>query len=443
MKGPTYLGLVLLLTQVILAQPVVGQPVYVVTLKDAFVNQALADYLKRSIEKAEQDRAQCLIIRITTPGGMLEAMQEVVRLFLNSRVPIVVFVWPRGGNADSAGAFIVMAAHIAAMAPASRIGAAHPVLVSPTGTEGPPTEMQKIMMEKATNAVVGTIRAIAEERKRNTKWAEKMVRQSAVLTANEAVQEKVIDLVAEDLTDLLRQLDGRRVRTAAGVATLRTSGTVVEEITMTPKESFLHFLSNPNVTLLLLFIAVLGFVLEVYNPGAVLPITVAIIAFLLFLYSAMLIPVNVVGVLLILAAAAFFVAELFVASHGVLAIAGLISLILGGYFLIPEPGPGQPFYAGYFRVSPATLVGLGIMVGAILGGAIVAIVRSQRRKPAFGREGLIGSFGEARTDLSPSGTVFISGTWWTADAVDGEIKAGEKVEVVDIEGLRLKVRRKT
>ncbi len=419
-----------------------------VVLKDVVVNPSLKDFLQRAIEEAQNDNAECLIVQITTPGGMVDSMQEIVRLFLNSPVPIVTFVAPRGGNADSAGAFIVMAGHIAAMAPASRIGAAHPIImpiapVSPGGEERGPSESERVMLQKVTNAVVGTIKAIAEERERNTKWAEKMVRESAVLTAREAAQQKVVDLVAEDIHDLLRKIDGRKVRTIAGQKTLNTKDAYLHEFRMTTKERFLHFLSNPSIAYLLLLIAMLGFIMEIYNPGAILPITIGVIAFILFLFSSALLPVNIVGVLLILAAAAFFIAELFVTSHGVLAAFGVVSLLLGGYMLFPEPGSMPPNFYAYIRVAPATLVGAGLITSGLMVAALVAIVRAQKRGPVVGQEWLVGQIGEARTDLAPTGTVFVGGTWWTAEAVDGEIKAGERIEVVAMEGLRLKVKRKS
>ncbi len=429
------------------AQPSRPHVCYVV-LKDVVVNPSLKDFLQRAIEEAQSDNAECLVVQITTPGGMVDSMQEIVRLFLNSPVPIVTFVAPRGGNADSAGTFIVMAGHIAAMAPASRIGAAHPIImpiapVSPGGEERGPSESERVMLQKVTNAVVGTIKAIAEERERNTKWAEKMVRESAVLTAREAVAQKVVDLVAEDIHDLLQKIDGRKVRTVAGLKTLHTKDALLHEFRMTTKEKFLHFLSNPSVAYLLLLIAMLGFIMEIYNPGAILPITVGVIAFILFLFSAALLPVNVVGVLLILAAAAFFIAELFVTSHGVLAAFGVIALLLGGYMLFPEPGAMPPNFYAYIKVAPGTLLGAGLITGGLMIGALVAVIRAQKREPVVGQEWLVGQVGEARTDLAPIGTVFVGGTWWTAEAVDGEIKAGEKVEVVAMEGLRLKVRKKS
>jgi len=428
------------------AQPYRPHVCYVV-LKDVVVNPSLKDFLQRAIEEAQNDNAECLVVQITTPGGMVDSMQEIVRLFLNSPVPIVTFVAPRGGNADSAGAFIVMAGHIAAMAPASRIGAAHPIImpiapVSPGGEERGPSESERVMLEKITNAVVGTIKAIAEERERNTKWAEKMVRESAVLTAREAVAQKVVDLVAEDIHDLLQKIDGRKVRTIAGLKTLRTKDAFLHEFRMTPKERFLHFLSNPSVAYLLLLIAMLGFIMEIYNPGAILPITIGVIAFILFLFSSALLPVNVVGILLILAAAAFFIAELFVTSHGVLAAFGVVALLLGGYMLFPEPGSMPPNFYAHIRVATGTLVGAGLITSGLMAAALVAIIRAQKREPVVGREWLVGQVGEAKTDLAPTGTVFVGGTWWTAEAVDGEIKAGEKIEVVAMDGLRLKVRRK-
>lgn len=419
-----------------------------VVLKDAVVNPSLRDFLQRAIEEAKNDNAECLIVQITTPGGMVDSMQEIVRLFLNSPVPIVTFVAPRGGNADSAGAFIVMAGHIAAMAPASRIGAAHPIImpiapVSPGGEGQGPSESERVMLQKVTNAVVGTIKAIAEERERNTKWAEKMVRESAVLTAREAARQKVVDLVAEDIYDLLQKIDGRKVRAIAGQKTLNTKDAYLHEFRMSPKERFLNFLSNPSIAYLLLLIAMLGFIMEIYNPGAILPIAIGVIAFILFLFSSALLPVNIVGVLLILVAAAFFIAELFVTSHGILAAFGVVALLLGGYMLFPEPGAMPPNFYAYIRVAPATLVGAGLITSGLMVAALVAIVRAQKRGPVVGQEWLVGQVGEARTDLTPTGTIFVGGTWWTAEAVDGEIKAGERIEVVAMEGLRLKVKRKS
>lgn len=419
--------------------------VYVLDLKDVVITQVTVDVIRDSLERARSEQAQCLVIQLSTNGGMVEATQDIIEELLNAPIPVVVYVSPRGARAFSAGTFILIAGHIAAMAPATSTGAAHPVtipLTPPPSGEGEAKrqkDAEAIMLDKLTNALVGTAKAVAEERKRRFEWAERVIRNSEALTANEALKLGLIDLIAEDLDDLLLKIDGREVKVGRNNVKLHTKGAIVEHIQRTTRQRFLETLSHPNIAYILLLVATFCFLIEVYNPGAIIPAVIGSIAFLLFLYSSTLLPVNWVGVLLILLSMAFFVAELFVVSHGALTAGGLISLALGGYMLIDVRNP--QFWGVALRVSASVIVSTVALFGAFITLVIWKAISAHMKKVIVGAEGMIGRVAVAHTALTPRGTVLMDGSFWNAESVNGYVRAGERVEVVAVDGLLLRVRR--
>lgn len=422
-----------------------GNRVFLLDLKDVVITQVTTDVIRDAINRANSEGAQCLIIQLSTNGGMVEATQDIIEELLNAPLPVVIYVAPRGARAFSAGTFLLIAGHVAAMAPATSTGAAHPVtipLAPPPPSEGEAKrqkDAEAVMVEKLTNALMSTAKAVAEERKRRFEWAERIIKNSEALTAREALRAGLIDLIAEDLDDLLSKLDGRRVKVGRDVVVLRTRGASVTYIRRTPRHKFLETLSHPNIAYILLLIATFCFLMEIYNPGAIIPGVIGSIAFLLFLYSSTLLPVNWVGVLLILLSIAFFVAELFVVSHGVLTAGGLVALALGGYMLVDVRNP--QFWGVAIRVSVPVIIATVTMFGGFIALAIWKAISAHMKRVIVGTEGMIGRMAIAQTALSPVGTVLMDGSFWNAESIDGHIKAGEKVEVVAVDGLLLKVRR--
>lgn len=419
--------------------------VYVLDLKDVIITQVTVDVIREALERAHSEQAQCLIIQLSTNGGMVEATQDIIEDLLNAPLPVVVYVSPRGARAFSAGTFILIAGHVAAMAPATSTGAARPVTIplTPPPSSDEEAKRQKdaeaVMLDKLTNALVSTAKAVAEERKRRFEWAERVIRNSEALTAKEALKLGLIDLIAEDLDDLLLKLDGRKVRVGKSEVKLRTKGATVVHIQRTTRQKFLETLSHPNIAYMLLLVATFCFLIEIYNPGAIIPAVIGSIAFLLFLYSSTLLPVNWVGVLLILLSMAFFIAELFVVSHGALTVGGLISLALGGYMLIDVRNP--QFWGVALRVSASVIVSTVALFGGFITLVIWKAISAHMKRVIVGAEGMIGRMAVAHTALTPRGTVLMDGSFWNAESVNGHVRAGERVEVVAVDGLLLRVRR--
>ncbi len=390
-----------------------------------------ARYCERAIRHAERIGAAACIIELNTPGGLYTTTQELVTTILNAKVPVVVYVGPAGGWAGSAGTFITMAAHVAAMAPGSRIGAAHPVGI------GPPEEQQSIPAEKITEDAAAWIRSIAQMRGRNAHAAELAVRQSRSYSDEEALRLRLIDLRARDLSDLLAKLDGRTVVLSGGArVTLKTRGAAVEEIPMKSVERLLLALSNPDLAYILMTLGMAGLLVEIYHPGLIFPGVAGGISLLLGLYSLGTLDAYWGGILLIVLAFALFIAEAFVPSHGALGAGGIVSFVIGSLILFSNGPPGM-------GVSISLVIATAAILTALLALLVTAVVRGQKRSVATGSEALIGSTAVARTDLNPTGTVFVAGEIWNATSESGAIKAGEEVVITGIEGLRLKVRKKT
>ena len=375
-------------------------------------------FVIRNIKHAEKNEYPLVIIRLDTPGGLDTSMRNIVKTILNSSVPVVVYVAPRGARAASAGVMITIAAHVAAMAPQTNIGAAHPVAAGGK-------EIDKTMSEKVVNDMVAYARSIAKDRGRNQDWVEKAIRESVSITADVAVEKQVVDVVAKDIDELLSLLDGREIALDKGKVTLRTKDLNLTYVAPGWRDRVLKTISNPNIAYILMMIGLAGLYFELSHPGAILPGVVGAICLILAFFSFQTLPVNYAGLLLIALAIIFFIAEIKVASYGLLSLAGLISLTLGSIMLFENVGVS-------LRLMMPTIVLIG---GFFVGIAFLAF-RAYRRSPKGGREGLIGETGVVEEKIDPKGLIFAHGEYWKAASKE-VLEEGEKVRVVGSEGLEL------
>ncbi|MEN3000862.1 MAG: nodulation protein NfeD [Armatimonadota bacterium] len=400
--------------------------VYYIPFKEV-VHRASADYLIRALQEAQAKQAAAFVVLLDTPGGELQATRDITMALLNSTVPTVVYVSPSGARAGSAGVFITVAAHVAAMAPGTNIGAATPVA-------GDGQEIPKDMKRKVMNDTIAYARTLARQRGRNEEWVVKAVTEAASIPEREAKQYKVIDLIATDMGDLLRQLDGRKVKLNNGaVITLRTKNAPTREIPKTWRETLLTFLAHPNVFYILMLLGLYGLIFELQNPGATLPGVVGIISLLLALYAASVLPLNALGVALILLAFALFIADLFTPTHGVLTVGAIVSFAIGSLILFQADSP--VLRVSLWLVGTMTALTTGLFLWIAYSG-----VRAQFRRKESGWERLIGQVGRVRVKLNPEGMVFVDGALWKAIALDPPIEEGEYVQVERVEGLTLYVR---
>jgi len=389
------------------------------------ITPVLSGYVDRGIGVAERDGAVACIIEMDTPGGLDTAMRDIVQSILEADVPVVVYI-PTGARAASAGAFITMAAHVAVMAPATEIGAAHPVAIGEDG-------MDETMAEKVVNDAVAYIRSIAETRGRNADWGEEAVRESRSSAASEALDLGVIDIIAEDMDDLLAQVDGWEVTLLGGeVVTLDTEGASISYVDMGALERFLFTISDPNIAYILLSIGMLGIMLELFNPGSIFPGVVGAICLLLAFYALGMLPVNYAGIILILLAFALFIAELFTATNGLLTLGGIASLTIGSMILMTDP---------LFGINPGLIAGVVIVIAAFFIFVIASVLRTHRTRQQTGRDAMVGTVGVAKTALAPKGRVFVHGELWEATLDEGRVEPGEEVLITKVEGLRLRVTR--
>src|SRR3989475_5625234 len=397
---------------------------------DGAIGPATASYISRSIDEARAQNAQCLIIQLNTPGGLLDSTQKIVQSFLGSPVPVVVYVAPTGATATSAGCFITIAASVAAMAPATTIGAAHPVSVGgfPSGGE---EKTDETMKQKLENFSVSYIETIAGKRQRNIEWAKSAVKESASITAEKALQLKVIDLIASDVSDLLQKLNGRVVDGKP----LKTAGAEVAEVKMSASEHVFQKLWRPEVMFILMLIAIYGIIGEMTTPGAILPGVVGAIALVLALYLAAVLPVNVTGLVLIALALLLFLFDIYAPTHGVLTAGGIISFLIGSLMLFNRADPLFRLSLSY--IIPATLVTAAFFVFVIGKG-----LRAQLLPIKAGAEILIGKTVTALTAIdSRGGRIFVEGEHWNAVS-DTPIQKDEVVKIVAVQGLTLKVKTK-
>ena len=392
---------------------------------DAPITPVVAEYITKSIDRAAKSGVEALIIQLNTPGGLLDATNEIVIRMIASEVPLIVYVAPSGGRAASAGVFITMAAHIAVMAPTTHIGAASPVQMQ--------GKMDDTMAKKAMNDTAAMARGIAEKRGRNAKWAEDAVRKAVSATETEALRLKVIDLIAPDIPTLLKKIDGRSVEVIIGKKVLRTADAKVVDIAMGLRHKILGIISNPNIAYILMILGFYGLYFELSNPGAIFPGVAGAICLILAFYALQTLPINYAGLMLIILGIALFIAEAFITSHGVLGIGGTIAMLFGSVMLIDSPVPAM-------RVSWAVILPV-VAASALLFIVTVTIaVRVHREKADTGREGLLGLIGEARTAIDRRGQVFVHGEIWSAWS-DEPIAQGDRITVVAVEGLKLKVKK--
>lgn len=391
------------------------------------INPVVADYIHRGIEKARSERAECLLIELNTPGGLLKSTRVIVGDLLASPVPVVVFVSPAGAQAGSAGVFITLSADIAAMAPGTNLGAAHPV----GGQEQP----DSIMNEKITNDAAAFIRSIAAKRHRDIQWAVTAVRNSVSVSENEALTTKVIDLIARNRDDLLQKIDGRRIELESGDRTLHTRGAPLIFLEMGFVEKILNIISDPTVAYILMMLGIYGLLFELYNPGSIFPGIVGVISLVLAFYSFHMLPVNYAGLSLIVFGIILFLLEIKIVSHGLLGIGGAVSLLMGSLMLIHTSSTLE-----FVRISRAVIFASVALSAFFFLGVIAMGLKAQRLKPVTGAEGIIGATGITLETLAPAGTVQVRGEIWRATTMEGDITKGEKVEVVGLDNLTLRVR---
>ncbi|RME48567.1 MAG: nodulation protein NfeD [Chloroflexi bacterium] len=393
----------------------------VLTVEGA-VTPVVARYIERGIQEAESNGAQLLVIRLDTPGGSVTVMQEIVQAMIAADVPIAVYVAPEGAQAVSAGTFLVLAGHIAAMAPNTRIGAA-----SPVGGQG--EDLPETAKEKTTNVLVAQIKGLADRRgERAVAWAEKAVRSAEAAEAKDALELGVIDMIVPNVDELLAQVDGQEVRLQTRTVVLRTAGAEVIDLPMTLVEQFLHTITDPNIAYILLILGINGLLFELANPGGFLAGVIGAICLVMGFYALGVLDVNYAGLALIALAFVLFVVDVKAPTHGVLTVGGVISFVLGSLILF-----NTPFYA----VSRGLIASVALITAAFFAFAIGAAVRAQRQKPTTGLDGLIGAEAQVRSDLDPEGTVFLFGERWKARTEGHPIKRGEIVRVVGAEGFEL------
>ncbi len=392
---------------------------------DGMINPAVSDFIHQSIEKAHEANAACLIIHLNTPGGLLQSTREIVGDFLESDIPIIVYVSPGGAQAGSAGVFVTMAANIAAMAPGTNIGAAHPVTLQ----GGQP---DSIMGAKITNDAAAFIRTIAEKRKRNLVWAEDAVRHSVSITETEALANNVIDVIAKNDRELLQKIDGQEITTSKGTEQLRVSAAKIESYEMGWMERILNLLSDPNIAYILFMLGTYGLLFELYNPGSIFPGIVGVVSLLLAFYSMHTLPVNYAGLGLIIFGIILFVLEIKITSHGMLTVGGIVSLTIGSLMLIRTP-TGLEVVELSWKVIVATVAMTTFFFVFLLGLGL----KAQRRKPTTGQEGLIGEIGETVDPLNPDGMVRIHGELWKALSKSGKIPKNATIRIVNVKDLTL------
>jgi membrane-bound serine protease (ClpP class) len=391
---------------------------------DGVISPASSEYILRVIEQGEQEEAAGVIILLDTPGGLDVSMRAVTKKILNASIPVIVYVAPKGARAASAGVFILYASHIAAMAPGTNVGAAHPVSIG--------EQKDSVMTDKVTNDAVAYLLAIAKERGRNERWAERAVRESASIDAETAVRNNVCDIVAPTVDDLIRALDGQCVVINGDTIAMHVSGDDVRRIPMSFKERLLLLLTNPNIAYILLLLGVYGLFYELRNPGTIFPGVIGGICIILGFYALHLLPVNYAGVALIVLSGFLFFLEIYITSHGILTIGGIVSLFLGSVILFESRVP-------FLSLSWSTIIIAVAIVAAFFLLLVALGIRAQLRKKASGKEGIVGEIGIAKSTIDTlGGTVFVHGEFWDARS-DMKVKKGWKVRVIAVENMVLKV----
>ncbi len=390
------------------------------------INPVAAEYVSKAIKKASETDAEVLIIQLDTPGGLDTSMRVIVKDIIGSSVPVVVYVSPSGARAASAGVFITMAAHIAAMSPGTNIGAAHPVTIG--------QKMDEAVAEKAVNDAVAYIKSIAEQRGRNVKWAENAVRKSVSATETEALKDNIVDVIAKDINELLTLIHGKVVKTVEKDKKLNTMNARIVKEEMGLRQKILNVIGDPTIAYILLLLGFYGLFFELTNPGSLFPGVFGAICLILAFYAFQTLPINYAGLLLIILGIILFILEVLITSYGILTVGGVISLVIGSLMLFESP-------------IPALKLSLSVIVPAALVTALFFVItfrlayRAYKKKPVTGIEGLLGLEGVAKTDInSDSGMVIVHGEYWSAYS-DEPIKKDSMIVVEDVKGLKLKVKK--
>ena len=432
-------------TALLMGQESADSPVTVGRLSfSGVINPVSAEYIIDGITEAEIENYAAVIIEMDTPGGLVDSMEDIVQKIVNSHIPVIVFVAPKGGGAGSAGAFITIASDIAVMAPDTSIGAATPISMMPTGQgefpgeegdEEDGSETESTLMNKATNFYASYMRGLAEGRNRNADLAETMVTEAVTVTAEDALEQNIIDLIAGDIYELMELISGRTFETTKGEVTLNLENARIAEFPMGFRREFLYTLTNPNVAYILMMLGLMGLYFELSNPGAIFPGVIGGICLILAFYSFQTLPVNYAGVLLILLSVVLFILEIKVTSYGLLSLGGVVSLFLGSIMLFKSSFPE------YLRVSMTTILPTVIGVTLFFILCIWLTVKAYRRKPSTGDLGIVSERGVAKTRIDKDGgKVYVHGEWWNAVS-DTPIEEGEKVEVIEGQNLLIKVRK--
>ncbi len=418
----------LLLIWLLAVSPAHSKDLVIVVKISGSINPAVAEYISHEISQANADQEALIVLHMDTPGGLDTSMRQIIKKIQGSQVPVASFVAPSGSRAASAGTFITIASHIAAMAPGTNIGAAHPVNMMGGGGGG---EQAKTMEHKVVNDAAAYIRSLAQLRNRNEHWAELAVVKSVSISAEEAMRLNVIDLVAADVKALVLAVDGREVQVASGSVTLRTGNLEIVYHEMNPRQKFLDIISSPNVAYILMMIGMVGLYFELSNPGLVLPGVIGAISLILALYAMQTLPINYAGLLLILFGVILFIAEISIMSYGLLSVSGVISIFLGSTMLIDSDDPA-------LQISRAILyptLGLTVVLSV---GIVVLATRTRNLKKLGGMDGMIGETGLVKDALNPVGRVQVHGELWEAEA-EGPVAEGETVRVDSVAGLKIKV----
>jgi membrane-bound serine protease (ClpP class) len=403
---------------------------------DGSINPASSDYLQKAVQQSESDGAQALLVELDTPGGLLSATKDIIQAILNADIPVIVFVSPKGAWAASAGTFITLAGHIAAMAPGTSIGAASPISVTGSGGgRDEEDERKDVAMEKAEKFTMAFMESIAKERNRNVEWALSAVREAEAIAQDEALKLGVIDLVAADRADLLEQIDGMEIAVAGESVVMDLSGAEIRVIEMTRLTRFFNFLASPDVAILLVMAGMLGLYTEFQQPGMLAPGIIGVICLVLAGFAFQILPFSWIGLMILLTGMGLLIAEIFVTSFGVLFAIGIACMLVGGSMVFDMPEVSD-LTVSFWEVLVPVVTGFGVAAALI----VLVVTRSMFRAQTAGVDEMLGLVGESRTPLNPIGKVFIRGEYWTAKA-DEAIASGERVEVTAVEGMHLRVRR--
>lgn len=409
----------------LLSAPAYAASKYVVLEFEGPIGPVSDRYIANGIDRASELGADFILLKLDTPGGLDESMRSIVKKIMASDIPVVGYVYPVGARAASAGVFIMLSTHVAAMAPGTNMGAAHPVAL---GGQQP----DSVMMAKIENDAVAFVVSIAEARGRDAEWAERSVRESISASANQALELGLIDYMASSPAELVETLDGHEVQTPEGTVVLKTLHAEEIEIELRWYEKFLRVLSNPNIIYVLMMIGIYGIIAWVQNPGSIISGVVGLISLIFAFYGLQVLPINYAGLALIGLSVILFILEVKITSYGLLTVGGVVSLILGTLLMFQSTPKA-------FGISwPFILIVAGVMIGLIV-LIIILAVRTHIRKPTTGKKGMIGLVGEARSNLDPEGSVYVRGEYWTAVVAGAKIKKGEKVKVITMEGMMLKV----